>query len=72
MYIVYNTRDDKNGIPRDIDGQADFWCDYYRPEGDRQDYITAANALEKGRLWRMLLFNFGYDITGVEKLGLCG
>jgi len=48
MYILYNSRNDPNGIPRDIEGQATFWCAYYRPAGDEQDYIAAANALEKG------------------------
>ena len=58
MYIAYSSRDAKDGIPRDIDGQAEFWKKYYRPSGDIQDYLAAADALEKGRDKSLFLVNF--------------
>ena len=44
------SRNDKDGIPRDIEGQGAFWKQYYRPASDANDYVTAANELEKGNV----------------------
>ncbi|KAK2157276.1 hypothetical protein LSH36_194g05095 [Paralvinella palmiformis] len=48
LYIQYTSRDNNNGIPRDISSQADFWKTYYRTSGSTQDYIDKCNALETG------------------------
>ena len=48
MYVLYSSRDDRDGIPREIDAQADFWVKYYRPEGKTEDYIEGAEHLEQG------------------------
>ena len=45
---MFQARDDKNGIPRDIEGQADFWTTYYRTTGDVDYFIEASNELEQG------------------------
>ena len=48
LYIQYTSRNNHNGIPRDIDSQADFWKTYYRTSGNTQDFIDKCNALETG------------------------
>ena len=35
-------------MPRDIDGQALYWEDYYRPGGDVAHFKEEANRLEEG------------------------
>jgi hypothetical protein len=49
LYIQYQSRSEANGIPRNVADQAKFWKKYYRPNGDTNDYVTAAERLEKGR-----------------------
>lgn len=48
LYIQYTSRDNHNGIPRDIESQADFWKSYYRTSGSTQDFINKCNNLETG------------------------
>lgn len=48
LYVQYQSRSDASGIPRNVTDQAKFWKKYYRPNGDVNDYITAAERLEKG------------------------
>lgn len=59
LYIQFQSRNEPNGIPRQIANQADFWRKYYRPSGDVNDFIAAANKLENGN---RLSDDFNYAI----------
>lgn len=48
LYLLYVSRNDPKGIPRNITDQATYWKQYYRPAGDTNEFITDANRLEKG------------------------
>ena len=47
-YMLFQARNDYNGIPRDIEGQAVFWTTYYRTTGNVTYFIEASNELEQG------------------------
>ena len=48
-YMLFQARNDYNGIPRDIEGQAYFWRNYYRRTVvDVDDFIEASSELEQG------------------------
>ena len=46
--MLFQARYDYSGIPRDIEGQADFWKTYYRTTGDVTYFIEASSELEQG------------------------
>ena len=46
--LFIQARNDYYGIPRDIEGQADFWKQYYRTTGDVDYFIEASSELEQG------------------------
>jgi uncharacterized protein YegL len=60
LYLIYQSRNDANSIPRDIPGQGIFWERHYRPAGDVNYFVNRANSLEQG-----CTSNYGSDIIFV-------
>jgi len=48
LYVEYESRNDKTGIPRSIDDQSKFWVKYYRTSGSAKDFVSSASRLEQG------------------------
>lgn len=49
LYLQYQSRNNRNGIPQATVDQAQFWVDFYRPSGSTDYFTQLIDSLGNGK-----------------------